>query len=57
MVGSSRKAQRRKAMRIVFIILAALYCGLPTDLIPDFIPVAGQIDDIIVVLLALFSGE
>ena len=44
-------------MRIVFIILAALYCGLPTDLIPDFIPVAGQIDDIIVVLLALFSGE
>jgi len=42
-------------MRIILIIAAAVYCGLPTDLIPDFIPVAGQIDDVIIGLFALFA--
>ena len=29
------------------------YLALPFDLVPDFIPVAGQLDDVLVVMLAL----
>jgi uncharacterized membrane protein YkvA (DUF1232 family) len=37
------------------LILAALvgYLALPIDLVPDFIPVAGQLDDAVVVALVL----
>ena len=39
------------------LLLGALiaYLALPIDLIPDFIPVAGQLDDAIVVALVLRS--
>ena len=44
-----RVPRRRK------LLLAALvgYLALPFDLVPDFIPVAGQLDDALVVALAL----
>ena len=37
------------------LLLGALvgYLALPFDLVPDFIPVAGQVDDALVVVLAL----
>lgn len=45
LVTDSRVPRRRK------LLLAALvgYLALPFDLIPDFVPVAGQLDDVLVV--------
>jgi len=33
---------------VICAILMALYTGSPIDLIPDFIPLAGQLDDLLV---------
>jgi len=37
------------------VVLALLvgYLALPLDIVPDFVPVAGQLDDVIVVALAI----
>ena len=45
----SRVPRRRK---LVLLGLAG-YLALPFDLVPDFIPVAGQLDDAIIVALVL----
>jgi uncharacterized membrane protein YkvA (DUF1232 family) len=49
LLGDGRVPRRYKLM------LGALigYLSLPFDLVPDFIPVAGQLDDAIIVALAL----
>jgi len=45
---------RRVARRHKLVLLGAgAYLAMPFDLVPDFIPVAGQLDDAVVVSLAL----
>lgn len=44
-----RVPRRRKLLLVALV----LYLVLPVDLVPDFIPVAGQLDDAIIVALAL----
>jgi uncharacterized membrane protein YkvA (DUF1232 family) len=44
-----RVPRRRK----VLLVGLLAYLSLPFDLVPDFIPVAGQLDDAIIVALAL----
>jgi uncharacterized membrane protein YkvA (DUF1232 family) len=44
-----RVSRRRKLL----LLALASYLALPFDLVPDFIPVAGQLDDAIIVALAL----
>jgi uncharacterized membrane protein YkvA (DUF1232 family) len=44
----------RMPRRYRFVVIALLgYLALPIDVVPDFIPVAGQLDDAVVVALAL----
>ena len=49
LMRDDRVPRRRK------LLLAALvgYLALPFDLVPDFIPIAGQLDDVLVVALVL----
>jgi uncharacterized membrane protein YkvA (DUF1232 family) len=49
LLADDRVPTRRK------LVLVALvgYLALPIDLVPDFIPIAGQLDDVIVAALAL----
>ncbi len=46
-----RVPRRRK----VLLLALVGYLALPFDLVPDFIPVAGQLDDVIIVALVLRS--
>ena len=43
------KDQRTPRISKIFLWLALGYLMMPIDLIPDFIPVIGQIDDLIIV--------
>lgn len=44
------RVPRRRKLLLVGLIA---YLALPFDLVPDFIPVAGQLDDVIIVVLVL----
>jgi uncharacterized membrane protein YkvA (DUF1232 family) len=44
------RVPRRRKLLLAFL---AGYLAMPFDLIPDFIPVAGQLDDVVVVVLTL----
>jgi uncharacterized membrane protein YkvA (DUF1232 family) len=45
-------AEIRRVARAV-LVTATAYLVFPIDLVPDFIPIAGQLDDVLVVVLAL----
>jgi uncharacterized membrane protein YkvA (DUF1232 family) len=48
------KADQRLPIKVRYLLpLVVLYVGLPLDLIPDFIPVAGMLDD----LAAMTAGS
>jgi uncharacterized membrane protein YkvA (DUF1232 family) len=49
LIADPAVSRRRKAV----LVLLVAYLAMPFDLIPDFIPVAGQLDDAILVGLAL----
>lgn len=49
LLGDERVPRRRKL--VLFALVA--YLSFPIDLVPDFIPVAGQLDDVLVAALAL----
>jgi uncharacterized membrane protein YkvA (DUF1232 family) len=49
LLADPRVPRKRKAI----LVLLVGYLMLPVDLVPDFIPVAGQLDDAIVAGLAL----
>ena len=49
LLSDTRVPRSRKAL--VFVVLG--YLAMPFDLVPDFVPVAGQLDDAIVVALVL----
>jgi uncharacterized membrane protein YkvA (DUF1232 family) len=51
LLGDPRVSRGRKAM----LVVVGAYLAFPIDLIPDFIPVLGQLDDALVVALALRS--
>ena len=49
LVRDPRVPRRRKLLLVALVA----YLGLPFDLVPDFIPVAGQLDDAIIVAFVL----
>jgi uncharacterized membrane protein YkvA (DUF1232 family) len=51
LLGDPRVPRRKKAL----VVALAGYLALPFDLVPDFIPVAGQLDDVVIVALVLRS--
>jgi uncharacterized membrane protein YkvA (DUF1232 family) len=54
MINEFLKALRRAPLHIKLLtVLGLLYLASPIDLIPDFIPVLGQADDIVVAGLLL----
>lgn len=49
LLADPRVSRRRRAV----LALLVVYLVLPIDLVPDFLPVIGQLDDVIVAALAL----
>ncbi len=52
-IGKSERAFSKGPIPLwVVIVLGLVYLASPIDLIPDFIPVAGQLDDLAVLVAA-----
>jgi uncharacterized membrane protein YkvA (DUF1232 family) len=51
LLADPRVPRRRKLLLVSLLC----YLALPFDLVPDFIPIAGQLDDVMVVALVLRS--
>jgi uncharacterized membrane protein YkvA (DUF1232 family) len=49
LIGDDRVPRRRKLALLALVV----YLSIPIDLVPDFIPVVGQLDDVIVAAVAL----
>lgn len=50
----SAMADRRVPLRVKIVPVAlAMYLAMPIDLVPDFIPVLGYLDDVVMVVIAL----
>lgn len=49
----SRVPIYRKSILVTFATFAAAYILIPTDLIPDWLPLVGQIDDSIPIIILL----
>ncbi|MDK9580210.1 DUF1232 domain-containing protein [Sneathia sanguinegens] len=41
--------------KILLIIFAIIYVASPIDIIPDVIPIAGQADDLIAIIMAIMA--
>jgi uncharacterized membrane protein YkvA (DUF1232 family) len=49
LIGDPRVPRRRKLALLALVV----YLTIPLDLVPDFIPVVGQLDDVIIAALTL----
>jgi uncharacterized membrane protein YkvA (DUF1232 family) len=57
-IGRLRKDPRVPRRAKVAIVVAALWLASPIDLLPEFLPVIGPLDDVVVVALALrYAGR
>lgn len=57
-IGRLRKDPRVPRRAKVAIVLAGLWLASPIDLIPEFLPVIGPLDDVVVAALALrYAGR
>jgi uncharacterized membrane protein YkvA (DUF1232 family) len=49
LIGDSRVSRSRKALLVILVV----YLAVPIDLIPDVIPVVGQLDDLLLVVVVM----
>jgi uncharacterized membrane protein YkvA (DUF1232 family) len=49
LLGDPRVPRRKKAVLVMLLV----YLASPIDLIPDFLPVVGYLDDVVIAALAL----
>lgn len=53
LMGRLLRDRRLSGWRKLLVAVAIGYLAMPIDLVPDFIPVAGQLDDAILIALVL----